>query len=540
MTRFQKLLLLFILITAFVFRFGSLGNISTGIHADEVSQAYNAHSLLKTGKDMYGKVFPVLFRANGSYQPPVYTYLTILPVAIFGNTILAAKFISALSGVILVGVTYLLVYFFGIGKRQERVKQALLVSLTLAISPWSVHFSRLAVEGNLVVVFFVTGLLVAMASLKRKGWFLLASFVMAITTHVYYTERITAFLFLILFTYMFRDFYVKRRKEIVFGFIIFFIVLIPHIFIARTGALTKRLTQVSYTNDIKFREGSLINKVGFVTGQFADHYFSYFSPKNLFFDPGQSLGRTTSDLSVFYPWFFIFVISGLSFLLKNRKEPLIKTLFMVSVVSPIPAGLTGDLFYPLRVLTFLWSITIIVAYGFYSVWRWMKPRVLRIILFISIFSYSAFYFYVSYFATARYATSPDLGYSYIKLIELLPKYTDKKIVVDFSSRSWGVGIRMMYLLKAGPEVVQENLSSQLRTPYYSDLVNAWEVYSLDNLIIKPLRWEDVCGEDIIIVGDRYSISEPQIVDHKLKLEFAIKNIVNEDVLFGYSTTQKCL
>ena len=154
MTKIQKLILVIIVVLAAMFRFGELGDISTGIHADESSQAYNAYSLLKTGKDMYGKAFPILFRANGSYQPPVYTYLTIIPVALFGNTIFSAKFISAFSGTLLVLLSFILVFFYGVGDKRERTKQGLFVSLVLAISPWSVHFSRLAVEGNLVVAFF--------------------------------------------------------------------------------------------------------------------------------------------------------------------------------------------------------------------------------------------------------------------------------------------------------------------------------------------------------------------------------------------------
>ncbi|BCX14749.1 MAG: hypothetical protein KatS3mg088_432 [Patescibacteria group bacterium] len=86
------LLLLFAILLSFILRFWQLGDISFGLHADEASQAYNAFSILKTGKDMYGKSFPVLFRANGSYQPPVYTYLTIFPVLFFWQYNICSSF----------------------------------------------------------------------------------------------------------------------------------------------------------------------------------------------------------------------------------------------------------------------------------------------------------------------------------------------------------------------------------------------------------------------------------------------------------------
>jgi hypothetical protein len=343
----------------------------------------------------------------------------------------------------------------------------------------------------------------------------------------------------VLFTFLFRSYYLKRKKEIAVGFIIFTIILIPHLFIARTGALTKRMSQVGYISSPQATSGNILDRVSFLSGQFADHYLFYFSPKNLFFDPGQSLGRTTSDLSVFYPWFFVFAIAGASYLLNNKKNLLVKLLAIIIIIAPIPAGITGDLFYPLRVLTFLWSVSLAVSYGFYYAWNWMKPRALKFIIFVGIFFYSAFYFYISYFATAKYAQSPDLGYSYIRLIDELQKYKDKKVFIDFSPRSWGVGIRLAYLLKADPGKMQESLSSQLTTPYYSEQVSAWETYIVDNITVKPLNWFDAC-EGAIVVGDRYSVSESQIKDHDMKLEFTVKNLLNEDVIFGYSVSKKCV
>jgi hypothetical protein len=98
---------------------------------------------------------------------------------------------------------------------------------------------------------------------------------------------------------------------------------------------------------------------------------------------------------------------------------------------------------------------------------------------------------------------------------------------------------MAYLLKADPVKIQKSLSSQLATPYYSEEINAWETYTIDNITIKPLNWFDACG-GAIVVGDRYSVSESQIKDHDMKLEFAVKNLVNEDTLFGYSAFEECV
>jgi len=539
MKRIQVILFILILLIAVFTRFYRLGEIPMGIHADEASQGYNAYSLLKTGKDMYGKLFPILFRANGSYQPPVYTYLTIVPIFLFGNTVSSVRFVSALAGLLLVGVTFLFVYLFGIGKKEDKITQALIASVVLAISPWSIHFSRLAIEGNLVVVFFVLGLLLALLSLKKKWFFVFACLVFAFTTHVYYTERITSILFMAVFVLFNRKIFLKQKKEVLIGLVVFVLVMIPHLVISESGALTKRLSEVGYIKDINNVDGGLINKTTFLTGKFADHYFSYFSPKNLFFDPGQDLGRTSQDLAVFYPWFFIFALAGVRYLLQYNSETMTKLLALVIVIGPLPASITGDPFYPLRVLTYLWGITLVVSYGFNYFWNWFGLKRIRMLTVSLILFYSILHFYISYFATSKYASSPDLSYSYIKLVDELSKYKDKKVFIDFSGRAWGVGIRLAYLLKADPTKTQDNLSSQLGTPYYSGDVNAWETFRIDNITIEPINWLEICGGDVIVVGDRYSISENQIKDHKMKLEFVVKNAVYEDVLFGYLASGKC-
>lgn len=530
------LLLLTMAITIF-FRFSELGSISTGLHADEASQAYNAFSILKTGKDMYGKSFPILFRANGSYQPPVYTYLTIIPTIFFGNSVFTARFISAFFGVVLVFLTFMLLYYFGVGKKEERIKQGLFAALTLSIAPWAVHFSRLAVEGKLVVSFIALGLITLLFSLKKKWFFVVSMFIFGLTTHVYYTERITSIIFVAIFLFLFREKFRKRKKEVVLGIFTFSLVLLPHLYIAKTGALTKRLAQVGYSNG-GVEESSFFNKTTNFVGQFADHYLFYYSPKNLFFDPGESLGRTASDLSVFFPWFFIFGIIGLAFLLEKTKSDLVKVIFVLLVVSPLPAGITGDLFYPLRVLTFLWVVTLLVSFGFYRAWVLIKPSFIRVALLSGIFFYSAFYFYISYFATSRYASSPDLGYSHINLINQIEEYDDKKILVDTSSRSWGAGIRMAYLMNADPKNIQNQLNSFSETPYYSATTKAENNFRIRNVEVKPIAWDEVCG-DAIAVGDKYAINEFQAREHGMNLIFSIKNIINEDTLFGYLATQEC-
>ncbi len=97
---------------------------------------------------------------------------------------------------------------------------------------------------------------------------------------------------------------------------------------------------------------------------------------------------------------------------------------------------------------------------------------------------------------------------------------------------------MAYLTGFSPGKLQEELRSQMKTPYYNSSVNSDEVYTLGNITVKPIRWGEVCQENVIFVGDLASLSDKEIKEHKLKFEFEIKDLSGKIVLLGYRTDPK--
>src|SRR3990172_11807128 len=81
---------LIFIVGAIVF-FYKLDKIPPGFYIDEALPGYNAYSLLLTGKDEFGKSFPMFFRFYGSYNPPLFTYLVIPWVASLGLNIFAVR-----------------------------------------------------------------------------------------------------------------------------------------------------------------------------------------------------------------------------------------------------------------------------------------------------------------------------------------------------------------------------------------------------------------------------------------------------------------
>lgn len=523
-------ILILILTLAFFLRFYKLGNIPAGLHADAASQGYNAFSLLSTGKDRYGQSLPILFRSFGSYQPPLYTYLTLIPVAFFGNTTFSAHFVSALSGLILVLITYLIVLII-FSERKEKFVLALLSALVVTITPWSVFFSRLAVEANLGLLLFTLSLLLLIHSLKKIQVLPLASLTLGISTHAYYSERLVAVIFLPLFVFLFRKIFLKNKKRIILAIFLFVITQIPHVLILQSGAFSRRFDQVSYFGNQSNNQSKILS-IGKIT---LNNYLIYYSPKNLFFDSDINLGRSMPGLSVFYNWFLIPFLIGIWYLLKNRSSNNTKIIGLLLLITPLPASFTGDFFYPLRTLDFLWTLTLVISLGLFQIYLLFRSNITKLFVFGIFLSYSLFSLYISYFILFKYEKAKDYGYAYTKLMDKLPEYSNKQVIIDLA-RDPGVAIRIAYFKKYPPRKMQDQLRPQLKTAYYSSIVNADEIYEIDNIVVKPLDFKkDVCRSDVIIVGDQLAISSKQREEHRLELEFEILDLSGKAALFGYST-----
>ena len=158
------ILLVIIAITAGL-RLYKLGDVPVSPDWDETALGYNAYSILKTGRDEYGTFLPLTIRSFDDYKPPLYVYLTVPSVALFGLSVWSTRLPSALMGILAVLGTYFLV------KQLLKDKDnniALLSSFLLAISPWHIQFSRVAFESNTGVTMNIWAAAAFLAGLKKR------------------------------------------------------------------------------------------------------------------------------------------------------------------------------------------------------------------------------------------------------------------------------------------------------------------------------------------------------------------------------------
>src|SRR3989344_516528 len=180
----RKGMLVFILLIGFFLRVLWLDKYPAGFTPDEASQGYDAYSLLKTGKDQWGKPWPLTFRSFGDFKLPVYTYLTIPSVAAFDLNEFSSRLPSALLGTLAILTTYLVsCELFG-------WQVGLLSAALLTVSPWHLPLSRGAFEANLTVFFASLGTWLFLRGLKQPKWLVFSALVFGINLFTYHSARV--------------------------------------------------------------------------------------------------------------------------------------------------------------------------------------------------------------------------------------------------------------------------------------------------------------------------------------------------------------
>ncbi|HET6373072.1 MAG TPA: hypothetical protein VFG76_07185, partial [Candidatus Polarisedimenticolia bacterium] len=87
-------------------RFARLESVPVSLYCDEAFSGYEAYCLLETGRDSRGASWPFFFDIFGKgWGEPLYIYLSMAPVALFGLSPLGARFVAALAGTLAVPVT---------------------------------------------------------------------------------------------------------------------------------------------------------------------------------------------------------------------------------------------------------------------------------------------------------------------------------------------------------------------------------------------------------------------------------------------------
>jgi len=503
--------LIIILAISIFLRFYKLGSVPNGLYVDEAVTGYNAYSILETGKDEYGKAYPIAFRFFGSYSPPLYVYLTSPVINFLGLNVFATRFVSATFGVLGTLLTFL---FLKSLKNLKSHTTPLFGSLIFAITPWSIFFSRVGYELNLGATIFWAGLFLLLLGLTKRKFLTLGILLVSISTYGAHPERFLAPIFLLGFIFVF-------RQRIKFWEVLLIILTqIPNIYLLFTPAFaTKNSLFYSTANPYMFIR------------EFLSQYATYFSPRSLFFLGDSDFQRGTPELSVFYPWLVIPYLVGLYLLWKDRQKLPQKFLLFSLFISPIPAALASDPFSSQRAMhALLLLIAVIVTGVDHFLARWGK---FSLSAFLVLTVISVVYFWRSYFVLLPHERARVWGYGFSQLAEEIRKRPNDLFLID-QSRMKPVYIELAFFLKFPPQELQETIGNSISENYYYN-TDFKSSYRFANIETGTINWKEDVYQRQILVGDELAISEGQAREHFLTKLFEIRDPVGNIVFVGYET-----
>ena len=429
-----KILVSIILSLAFVLRILGLQLIPIGFTPDEASFGYDAYSILSTGKDQWGYSYPLVLESFGDFKPPLYSYLTIPSVWLFGLNKFAVRLPSALLGTFAVLFTYLFVKeLLRGGDKNLGHKVGLFSSLLLAISPWHVMMSRGAFEASLTTFILPASIYFFLKGLKEKKYLVVSAIGFGLNLFSYHSARIISPLIVFLLIFLHKEDLLKlRRKHVLLPGLVFVFFLTLAFSTLFYGSATRAkdisifsgaLQQAADQRTIALSSGLnptfsrlFHNKYQVVVERFITNYSQYFSFKFLFLDgPAEATYGMIPGRGVLY-WTEIPLLLGFLYSLfrfKNKK-PLIIIAFWL-LISPVPAALTlGKGYAANRASIMLPAITIALGIGAYSLSELLKAKVniliFRLIRFgyLTVFSLFFLSFVKDYFYISPYISSKEM------------------------------------------------------------------------------------------------------------------------------------
>jgi len=270
--RLEKVLLGCIVLLAACSRFLHLDQIPPGLYSDEASGAYDAYSIMLTGRDRYGVLLPLYSRGFDFWWAALMCYLSIPPIALWGLNEFAARFSVALLGLLTVWLTYLLV------KERLNSTAALWAAFLLAIAPWHIHNSRYLNDITPFTFFFILGLLFFVRGLDRRNcYFYLSALSFALSFYTYIVSRIFIPLACLGLLFIYKKELTHHRRSIIQSLAIFLLLLIPTFSFAirEPGHFFLRYSQIPLT-----AHGGSYVRAGL---SFCKNYLLHLSPVFLFF-----------------------------------------------------------------------------------------------------------------------------------------------------------------------------------------------------------------------------------------------------------------
>jgi len=446
------LILFAIVATGIFFRFYRLATIPQGFFSDEAAVGYNAYSIIKTGRDEFGKFLPLFFTSFGEGKLPLYVYQAVPSVFIFGPNEFAVRFPGALFGSLTILVWYFLLQeFLSLShlKKKYHVTVGLISCLVLAIMPWHIHFSR-GVFGQESVFWIALGswLILRGLRLEKQIWVFLGFVGLVASLMIYHAPKIILPLWVPLMLGISwkgsKERLIGLMKKVALGAILLAAVwwlmsfsslglkrsLGISVFSVHSGVSAK--LHESLTEERHFSRpiwyGELLhNRWESYGREIISRYLSHFNPDFLFVSgdllrPRYRVPGVAQAYLVFLPFTFI----GIYYSLKKR----IWLILVLLALAPLPAAFTFETPSTVRALIMALPLSGIIGLGLSFSFEWVKSHAKKVIfsglllVFLLACFYQVLYFFNSYFYLAQIHKPYEWQYGYKPLVKKVLRLQD--------------------------------------------------------------------------------------------------------------------
>jgi 4-amino-4-deoxy-L-arabinose transferase-like glycosyltransferase len=438
-----------IILLAFCLRFYRLGSIPSGLYWDEVAMLVDAKSIAQSGHDMHGRPwFQVIYPSYGDYKLPVYIWLASISVYFLGVSNFAVRLPSMVAGMGSVVVAGLLVrelvnqfldnksskathsHFF---KFSFAEIAQLFTMLVMAVSPWSVLFSRTAFEGHVGQLLLGLSILLMLYAQKKPWLLILSTLLGGAATYTYFSVRfvwVAVFVFASLIIYWAPIAKLGKTTRLLLmrlmlPLIFFGVLLLPMMrsplyadsnrFRLSTDSILKSDKEVLLSNVYRELAGNtIIDRIFFhrwwlIFRNLLSNYSDNLSLNFLFISGDPNLRHGTGENGLFFFTFLPFLFYGL-YLAFSRHKGIFIWLVLWWLVALLPASVPNTTPHALRSLNALIPVSIFIGLGMAQFWLkffgWVKKSfklnhhamifsqglVLAAIVAIPLLRFSHFYF----------------------------------------------------------------------------------------------------------------------------------------------------
>lgn len=473
-----------IIIIASVLRFYQLGKVPVSLYWDEVAIGYNAYSIAHTGKDEYGKVFPLLFRSYDDYKMPGQMYLTAIPVAIFGLNEFAVRFPSAFLGVLSVIFLYFFVrdLFQKFAKDKKKYPElvGLASALMLAISPWHIQFSRAGFEANSGLFFLIFSAWLFIKGLDSGKYRVISFFVFTLSLYFYRSLLIVVPILVVVCLVIFARTLLKKTARLytVIGVALFVILAIPIMWVTFAGSGLVRAEQVSAAGDIakqleqssrtiadspNISVGKIVLNRRFETANvILKNYLTHFSAEFLFFSGDVNGRHGARGMGMLYLWEIVTLIVG--FIVLTRLPWRVGALLISwLLIAPIPASLSLPVPHALRDLNAVPVFCILSAIGLVEIYLWLEKRRfgragIAVGIVVILFFFAQFLYL--YFSVSPKLTASDWGDGYKQLVSAVSAIDGSYNKVVVTGAQWEPYTYFLFYTQYDPAKYQASGSSR--------------------------------------------------------------------------------